>query len=238
MNEVKKEKLSRIVSFAVLISFTVPIVFLIYHIIVAPVEIPNSGILVRTKSDYVLMLIQCVLGVGALVLPKFIIRKYKVKIPNNMYLLYLIFLYSAIFLGELRNLYNSVPYWDTVLHAFSGGMIGALGFSFVSLLNDEESMYLHLSPFFVAFFAFCFALALGVIWEIYEYICDGVLQLNMQKFALEFGEQLLGREALADTMEDLIVDAIGAFTLAIIGYISLKYKKGWIEKFIIRKYKG
>ena len=35
-------------------------------------------------------------------------------------------------------------------------------------------------------------------------------------------------------MEDLIVDCIGAFTMSIIGYISLKYKKGWIEKLLIK----
>ena len=56
----------------------------------------------------------------------------------------------------------------------------------------------------------------------------------MQKFALENGTQLVGRAALADTMEDLIVDCIGAFTMSIIGYISLKHKKGWIEKLLIK----
>ena len=63
---------------------------------------------------------------------------------------------------------------------------------------------MHLSPFFIAFFAFCFALAFGVVWEIYEYTVDSVAALNMQKYALEDGTLLVGREALADTMEDLI----------------------------------
>ena len=35
-------------------------------------------------------------------------------------------------------------------------------------------------------------------------------------------------------MKDIIVDAIGALVMSTIGYISLKYKKGWVEKLTIR----
>ncbi len=233
-DEIRKEKTRKIVGTFVLISFIVPIVFLIYRIVVSSNELPTE-IYTRTRSDYVLMLVQCILGVFALMLPTFVSRKYKVQIPTNMYMLYVVFLYGAIFLGEVRNFYYNVPHWDTILHTFSGAMIGALGFSFVSLMNKEENIPLNLTPFFVAFFAFCFAVTLGVIWEIYEFTFDGILGLNMQKFALEDGTGLIGRAALSDTMKDLVVDAIGAFVMSVIGYISLKYKKGWVEKLLIKK---
>jgi len=61
-----------------------------------------------------------------------------------------------------------------------------------------------------------------------------VLGVNMQKFALENGTLLSGRLAVVDTMQDLIVDSIGAFVMSIIGYISLKHKKGWVEKLLIK----
>ena len=93
---------------------------------------------------------------------------------------------------------------------------------------------LNLSPLFVAAFAFCFAVMLGVVWEIYEFTADSLLATNMQKFALESGQPLVGREALSDTMKDLIVDMIGAFVMSAIGYISLKYKKGWVEKLLLK----
>ena len=53
---------------------------------------------------------------------------------------------------------------------------------------------------------------------------DGLLGMNMQKFMLENGTQLVGRAALADTMEDMIVDAIGAGVMCIIGYFTLLRK--------------
>ena len=147
-----------------------------------------------------------------------------------MMFLYTIFLYCAIYLGEVKSFYYEVPHWDTILHTFSGAMLGALGFLFVTLLNKNEKVQMNLSPLFVVDFSFCFAVTLGVFWEIYEFTFDGILGLNMQKFALENGELILGRVALKDTMKDLIVDCLGAFIMFIIGYISLKYKKGWIEK--------
>ena len=35
-------------------------------------------------------------------------------------------------------------------------------------------------------------------------------------------------------MKDIIVDTLGALVMSVVGYISLKYKKGWIEKLMIR----
>jgi hypothetical protein len=108
-------------------------------------------------------------------------------------------------------------------------MLGRLGFSFVTLLNKSENVPVNLSPLFVALFAFCFSITLGVLWEIYEFIFDGMLGLNMQKFALEDGIPLVGRAALMNTMKDLIVDVFGALAISITGYVSLKYIKrdGW-----------
>ncbi len=230
----KKRDWKSIIGKFVLISFIAPMAFIIYKIIVSPTSNTENIEGLRVKTDYILMLTQCILGVLAFFLPNIISKKTKIVIPSNMYIVYVLFLYGAVFLGEVRNYYYRVPHWDTILHTCSGAMLGALGFSFVNILNKHEKVHVELSPMFVALFAFGFAITLGVMWEIYEFTFDGVLGLNMQKFALEDGTQLIGRAAVTDTMEDLIVDSIGAFTMAIIGYISLKYKKGWIDKLLIK----
>lgn len=233
-NKNQHGKVTRIVSIIVLYSFILPIGFLITKIIN-----PELGVeeLTRTRSDYVLMLFQCLLGILVLIFPNVILKRRRIEMPSYLYLLYIIFLFCAIFLGEVSNFYHVVPYWDTILHTFSGGMIAALGFSFISLLNNEENIHLKLTPFFVAFFAFNFAITMGVVWEVYEFVADGVFGLNMQKFALADGSLMLGRDALLDTMEDLMVDGIGAFIISVIGYISLKYNKGWIEKLLLKRKK-
>ncbi len=224
--------ISRFVLGAMLFSF----VFILIRMIMAPSEYDPANPLLIIKSDYYLMLVQCLLGCIAMVVPNVLEKNLNVRIPSGMLVLYAIFLYAAIILGEVRNYYYDIPYWDTVLHTFSGGMLGALGFSFVSLLNKSDKIPMNLSPMFVAAFSFCFALSLGVLWEIYEFIFDGILGLNMQKFMLENGTPLIGRAALSDTMKDLIVDGLGAFLITFMGYISLKYKTGFVEKFIFKKH--
>ncbi|MBU3804994.1 MAG: hypothetical protein H9872_09605 [Candidatus Cellulosilyticum pullistercoris] len=217
----------------VLFSLIATTIFLIYAIAVAPVDRNAIDSFERVKSDYILMFVQCLLGIFAMLLPGIIEKKIKIEIPSTMLLLYTLFLYCAIYLGEVKNFYYTIPYWDTILHTCSGAMLGALGFSFVSLLNRQQQIPVQLTPVFVSLFAFCFAITLGVFWEIYEFTFDGILGLNMQKFALETGELLVGRSALLDTMKDLIVDSIGAFVMSVIGYISIKYKKGWIEELLL-----
>ncbi len=60
---------------------------------------------------------------------------------------------------------------------------------------------------------FCFAVASGAIWEIFEFLMDQFFGLNMQK------------SGLMDTMTDLIMDSLGAFLASAFGYIYLINKK-------------
>lgn len=218
----------------IFISLLASSIFVTYKIVYAPVIAPQSDVVIRVKSEYVLMLLQCILGIFAMLLPGFLMKRIRLNIPSYMLVAYAVFLYCAIYLGEVRSFYYYFPHWDTILHTLSGAMLGALGFSFISLLNKSDTVPVNLSPAFVAVFTFCFAVSLGVIWEVYEFAADGVLQTNMQKFTLENGELLVGRMALADTMKDLIVDALGALIISVIGYVSLKNRKGWMERFQLK----
>lgn len=212
----KRERSARVIGLILFISLVLSALYALVRLII------SSG---QETADYLLMLTQCVLGIVVMLLPSLIEKRFRLTIPNIMIVLYYIFLYCAIFLGEVFSFYYRIPHWDTILHTFSGAMLGALGFILVSLLNESERVRVHLSPFFVALFAFCFALAVGAVWEIYEFACDGLMGMNMQKFAAEGGEAFVGREALIDTMEDLICDALAALVVSAFGYISIRRKR-------------
>ena len=157
-----------------------------------------------------------------MMLPSFLERRLKVVVPSIIVIMYFVFLYCAIYLGEIHNFYYVIPHWDTVLHAFSGGMLGALGFIFVDILNKDTKVRVSLTPFFIAVFAFCFALAAGALWEIYEFSFDCLLGLNLQKHSTEMGVALVGSEALYDTMTDIIVDSLSALSVVTVGYFAEK----------------
>ena len=203
-------------------SLAMSLVYSAVRFSLAPDTVTTANEYVHVKGDYALIFLQCLLGVFVLGLPSLFSRRWNLTLPNFMYVMYYVFLYCAVFLGEVLQFYYRIPHWDNILHFFSGAMLGALGFILVEWLNEDEHIRVSLSPAFVAIFAFCFALACGAVWEIYEFFVDHLLGLNMQKFATASGELLLGHEALIDTMEDLIVDSLAAFLISCLGYFRLK----------------
>ena len=96
--------------------------------------------------------------------------------------MYAMFLYCAIFLGEVFDFYYVLPYWDIILRFFSGMMLSALGFILVDMLNRNAEGLVSLSPFFESMFAFCFALTLGAVGAICEFSFDAPLE-DIKAFA-------------------------------------------------------
>jgi len=216
-------KLRRTAYWFVLINFALPVCFLIYRI--TALETVTSGdVAYRSRTDYLLMLIQCLLGAIVMHLPYVLQKNLKMEIPFPLYLMYIGFLYCAIFLGEVRSFYYRIPYWDKWLHNISAVMSGSLGFIVVDIIKKNRCGN-SFSPVFSAIFAFCFSVSVGVLWEIYEYIIDSILELNMQKYLLEDRTPLIGRMALMDTMIDIIIDVCGSMVSAVIGYISIKRRQ-------------
>lgn len=226
----KKTNWRAVVGIFVYVVLLASIIFSIYKILTVSSEIPNMDDSTHVRSDYVLMLIQCCLGLVVIGIPTALEKRFSFSLPNGMSIAYFIFLYCAIYLGEVRQFYYLIPHWDDILHCFSSGMVGTFGFTLVTILNDSEKVSVKLNPYFVALFAFCFALAVGAIWEIYEFSGDAIFGLNMQKYRLSDGTVLSGNKALSDTMFDIIIDSIGAFVVSMAGLIDLKRKDKKNEK--------
>jgi len=148
--------------------------------------------------------------------PSVLEKRFGVYLPNGLQIVITLFIFASQVLGEMRGFYTSVPWWDLMLHTISGTVLGMIGFLFVYLLNEKGDANVNLSPIFVILFAFCFALAIGVFWEFFEYGSDRLLGYNMQRFRLP------GEDGLVDTMNDLIVDAVGAGIACIVGWIYIK----------------
>ena len=148
--------------------------------------------------------------------PSILEKRFGVYLPNGLQIVITLFIFAAQVLGELNGFYTSVPWWDLMLHTISGTVLGMIGFLFVYLLNEKGDANVNLSPAFVIIFAFCFALTIGVFWEFFEYGSDRLLGYNMQRFRLP------GEDGLVDTMNDLIVDAVGAGIACIVGWLYIK----------------
>lgn len=135
-------------------------------------------------------------------------RFYNVKIPVFFTSAIIVFTYSTLFLGEIGNFYERLWWWDIFMHAGAAIGFGLIGFIIIFMLFRGNKYAA--PPIALAWFAFCFAMTLGVIWEIFEFGMDSLFDLNMQK------------SGLADTMYDLMVDTLGAFLGAMAGFFYLK----------------
>lgn len=154
-------------------------------------------------------------------------------VPVEIQVCTVIFIFATLFLGEFRDFYGRFWWWDLVLHICSGILLGLLGFILLYLLNETEAVGMALRPAFLAFFAFCFAVALGALWEIFEFAMDQIFGMTMQK-------PMLGDPSgLTDTMWDLIVDTVGALVASVGGLIYLlrarkEGRKDWLLRFVER----
>ena len=119
----KQRDYRKIIGTFVFVSLVLAIIGIIIMMCIAPsipdINDPNG----RVKGDYVLMLVQCILGVIILLLPGAIEKRIRIEIPSRMMILFTLFIYAAVFLGEVRSFYYRVPHFDTVLHTLSGGML-------------------------------------------------------------------------------------------------------------------
>ena len=77
----KKWNWRGIISIFVLLSLLLAIVYVIFAIQNAPSEPDPSNPYLRVKSDYSLMLLQCVLGVLAMILPGVLMHRIRIEIP-------------------------------------------------------------------------------------------------------------------------------------------------------------
>ena len=123
----------------------------------------------------------CVLTLLLLIVPTFIQLEFKIELPTTLEVIILFFIFAAEILGEIQSFYLLFPMWDTILHTLNGFLAAAIGFSLITLLNDDSRLQFYLSPVFVCIVAFCFSMTIGVLWEFFEFGLDRYLGKDCQK---------------------------------------------------------
>ena len=163
-------------------------------------------------------------------IPVLVDRIVHVRVTRLMEILFVSFCFSSLILGDVVDFYGRFNWWDDLLHGISGMLLGIVGYSVINIFNKIENNTIKFTPLFVSIWVVCFALALGSLWEIMEFVTDGLFGLNSQQYLLGSGtfddtEPLVGHEALRDTMQDLMLDLLGSLVIAVIGFFELRKLK-------------
>lgn len=122
----------------------------------------------------------CLFCLILFLIPFFIEKRFKVRIPNTLEIIILCFIFAAEILGEINSFYIHINHFDTLLHTINGFLCAGIGFALIDLLNENVAS-IKLSPLFVSIVAFCFSMTIGILWEFYEYASDKFLGFDMQK---------------------------------------------------------
>lgn len=170
---------------------------------------------------------------GAILAPVILRRLRSIAIPAEIHVVIVLFVFASLFLGEIRDYYERIWWWDLALHSSAGLLLGILGFLVVYMLNEDEKVDLHMPPSFVALFAFMFSVGCGALWEIFEFAMDQLFGLTMQKPMLD------DPSGLTDTMWDMIVNMIGAAIVSLAGWRYMdreprSYIDSWARRFVER----
>lgn len=149
--------------------------------------------------------------ISALILtfvPRILEEKYKINLPEEFEIWIVVFIYLTLYLGDVQKFYAMFWWWDVMLHGFSAISIGIIGF--IVMLYLQQGNKVRANPFLICLFAFSFTLAIGALWEIFEFSLDQIFGFTTQD------------NSLVDTMWDLVIDGIGALIGSSFGYVYLK----------------
>lgn len=131
----------------------------------------------------------------------FINRKYKRINPTITTYVYFYCIFSLV-LGNMWDFYDIIWWWDIVMHILSGIILGLIGNILFNGINKKN---------FNSKIKFLFIVGIacigGIIWEIFEFFIDLLLNLDTQ-LSLSTG--------VSDTMWDLITDLLGGIIIGLI----------------------
>jgi len=141
--------------------------------------------------------------------------KKSIVLPSSFQLISVLFIILSLYFGEIKKFYITFWWWDLLLHTIFGSyaVIIALYFMQGIIIKEKETTKQRFT-ILILIFAFSFSIALGTLWEMYEFIVDYLFKTNMVKGGLE------------DTSSDLIVKILSALiTSTIYYYHTLKNPK-------------
>ena len=136
-------------------------------------------------------------------------------------ILFIIIILFAV-LGEGFKFYQKFYWWDLLLHFVAGICFVSIGLGMAKCVPDLKLKHMLI-------FGFMFALSLHVIWEVFEFLCDMIFNLNMQRWHFapdmpdSYGKIINARTpGVIDTMTDFIANITGAFLMCV-GYLLKGY---------------
>lgn len=174
-------------------------------------------IVINKDQNFVLVLkdLSIIVTISAL----YLIQKiFKIKIDDGINFIYILFIFTAHFLGVTVELYNKIYWFDKFTH-FLSGIVSAFGSIFIIAKSKKNG-----NLKFDILFIIAMTLMVASLWEMFEYTSSCLFDVDPQRVKLT---------GVSDTMQDIIVAFLGGIIVSICYYFEHKDNHSLlIKKFI------
>lgn len=153
-------------------------------------------------------------------LPKIFSKLFGVELPAQFEVIVILFIYGALFFGKVKGFYAEFWWWSVLLNISLASAFGLVGLAVMYSLYKGDKI--QASPLMVAVFSFCFAVAIGVVWEFFEFSVDYLFGFGLQESN--------------NIMTNLMANMAGAFVVSSVGYFYIKNGKLTIVSKFVSKF--
>ena len=161
------------------------------------VLLPGATCIYALFTKQYAMALSCLISVACVIAFALFHRKFPFLTTTTYYSVIILILLS-LYAGKALMAYSFIPYWDKILHFFSGFVFAAAGSQlYVKLNGDTDNKIL------IKLFTLSFAIAAAGVWEIYEFTTDQILGISSQNGSLN------------DTMWDMIAGTVSAVIMVV-----------------------
>ncbi|WP_440988421.1 hypothetical protein [Haloarchaeobius baliensis] len=167
------------------------------------------GLLVRNVS----VVVNALAGFGVTLVPAVLARDRDLLLDPRFTLVVSI----AVFLHSIGmvGLYDRVWWWDHLTHTFSATIVAVIAYTVVWAV-DVHREDIHLPPPFTGLFVLSFVLAMGVLWEVAEFLArEAAIRLGQEPVLILYG--------LDDSMFDLLFNLLGAVAVTLFATTRLRH---------------
>lgn len=130
--------------------------------------------------------------------------------------IYFLFVFIALILGSIYNLYRTISWFDLLAHFLSGIVTCVLA---LIILKKFDLLKKDL-PIFHIVFIIAFSLMIASFWEFFEFLSDKVLKGDTQWVLLT---------GVDDTMTDMLIAFLSSVIFSVFYYIGSKTNKKFIK---------
>lgn len=161
------------------------------------------------KVDY-LLAAAAIVAIALSLLPSLLGRNHNATLPWELDFLITLALFLHTFFGAWLRFYDTIWFFDKIMHLYGTSLIAILAFMIVYTFHATKKLRLTMP--FIGLFTVAFAMTVGGLWEIGEFIFDRAFGRNTQY-------------SLDNTMWDMVNNLIGGIVVAVIGMFYVRYSR-------------